>query len=114
MGTNYYAHNTKNACDKCGRGAEEHHIGKASFGWKFLFNPFKRSYKEWIKYLKEEACKIVDEYGKIVTLEDFIENVQSKQKGISLKDEEMYMRSWDLYEFFDEEGYRISKDEDFC
>jgi hypothetical protein len=57
------------------------HIGKASMGWKFLFN-----HNDWQYYTDKESLyqwldtvEIVDEYGRKVTKEWFINLIESKE-----------------------------------
>ena len=56
------------------------HLGKRSVGWKFLFNANRGKYydltKEGItKFVESEASgKVVDEYGREFTIEDFWED----------------------------------------
>jgi hypothetical protein len=80
MGTNYYNHHDR--CDKCGPAASREHIGKSSFGWRFLFHTepgLPRSWAEW----KERLAKghIVDEYGEPITLEEFEALVEQKRNS---------------------------------
>ncbi len=86
MGTNYY-HRT-NICPHCDR-HDKHHIGKSSGGWTFSFHGEKEnpewnslkgvvaSFTDWKERLKEG--KIFDEYGKEVSLEDFLQLVEAKR-----------------------------------
>lgn len=54
---------------------EDIHIGKRSYGWKFLwdahyfkhFKPTKESLFEWLK-----SGQIIDEYGELFTFDEFI------------------------------------------
>lgn len=109
MGTNYYVKNGKE-CGNCGgTGRADVHIGKSSAGWKFCFNPFKKSFKEWKEWLIGKT--IFDEYDREVPFEKFINLVEDKQKRDSThwdKDEDPK-----YYETLDAEGYRISRSEDF-
>lgn len=87
MGTNYYAHT--DVCSHCGRGSEEYHIGKSSYGWSFSFQaledyeaPFSHTidtYEKWLRAL--EKCVIRDEYGEEISLEDFKAFVEAKRGG---------------------------------
>lgn len=54
----------------------ELHIGKRSYGWKFLFNAHNCKYWDLTKqgiidYIKKNNGKIVDEYGEEFTLDQF-------------------------------------------
>jgi hypothetical protein len=76
MGTNYY-HRT-NICECCGR-SETEHIGKSSCGWQFSFHSTDKaqSFEDWKVLLK--TGEIRDEYGDLVTYEEFIGIVTQKQ-----------------------------------
>jgi hypothetical protein len=76
MGCNYYF--KTEPCHTCGKN-EFSHIGKSSAGWTFLFqaNDKIRSYKDVLAKL-ELGGTIEDEYGKVLSLEEFKELVQSK------------------------------------
>jgi len=83
MGTNYYLR--KNICPCCSR-YDEIHIGKSSAGWSFSFHGFRKendegliiiSYKDWLKELQNG--EIYDEYGRKVTLEEFMKLVENKK-----------------------------------
>lgn len=75
------------------------HIGKASYGWKFLFHEVNYSsydyelqlhtFEEWKKYLEEHIGKdmvILDEEDREVALKDFLELVEEKQKTTNEND----------------------------
>ena len=55
------------------------HIGKRSYGWKFLWNvnnfnyyrPVEKEVYEWLK----NSGEIVDEYGNKYDFEDFIQSI---------------------------------------
>jgi hypothetical protein len=75
MGTNYYY--KYNECEECGR-HDEMHVGKSSIGWKFQFHAGAfRDLGDWKVELS--VRKIYDEYGKDITLEEFIELVEAKK-----------------------------------
>jgi len=78
MGTNYYLTKEK-FCPVCWHG-EKIHIGKNSFGWTFCFSAADgiRSYKDWITRI-EAGGTIVDEYGAVITLDQFKALVESKR-----------------------------------
>lgn len=81
MGTNYYL--IQNKCCTCGR-QDTLHIGKASYGWKFLFrandNPDTHSIKDWRRILVD-GCQIVDEYDRPVSADDFWKIVEARQSS---------------------------------
>lgn len=86
MGTNYYVVKNKPSV------SEPIHIGKSSAGWLFLFQAQDRTWdgvawndydqlKQWLKTYTVERNEyvIVDEYDEIVSYDDFICLVESKQ-----------------------------------
>ena len=83
MGTNDYIKAPKE-CDDCG---ETHtckqaiHIGKSSWGWKFLFawngGEFYKSLPQMKKWLEDK--EIFDEYNRPVTNTEFWDLVESKK-----------------------------------
>jgi len=85
MGTNYYLVKNRPSTDS------GLHIGKASFGWRFLFHkppiwetdkPLN-TFEQWRDYLKETTESgthvILNEYDEIVSLDDFLKLVEIKQ-----------------------------------
>jgi len=106
MGTNYYHHT--NICEHCGR-LDTIHIGKSSFGWTFSFHATDniRSWKNWQEALQQG--KIVDEYDREVSLDDFIKLVEDKQKILGALNHALNYP--DIYSFIDEEGYSFSEGE---
>lgn len=107
MGTNYYAVRNRPSLER------PIHIGKSSWGWKFLFqfqtetwhdppvvwNNFDQV-KEWLqKYVVDlKDYVIMDEYDRIVDYDDFIGLVEGKQK-VSNPDDFRYARNVDGYRF---------------
>ena len=78
------------------------HIGKSSCGWKFLFNYNNFKYYEPTRdsinnFLSNEDIKIVDEYGRDITLDKFWEMVDLKKNGMDNK--EFYSRYPDEFPF---------------
>lgn len=106
MGSNYYLR--LRFCRSCDR-FDEHHIGKSSAGWKFLFRVTKNidvdewkgetlHYKNWSD---EEG--IFDEYGQKVSYDDFWVKVEGKQDGKShLTPHGEIHRAW-----IDKNGYNV-------
>lgn len=76
-GTNYYLR--VNPCEKCGLSKEEHHIGKLSAGWRFLFHidMTRPDFSAWCNALSNPENRIFDEYGNEVGFEEFIELIRS-------------------------------------
>lgn len=85
MGTNYYYR--YDICGHCQR-YKERHIGKSSYGWKFLFKayvehwdrPIIKSIDDLVIFIQKNPGKIFDEYNVECSLEDFWGMVESKQK----------------------------------
>ena len=117
MGTNYY-HEKEAAvcCTRCGNPCEDCeretriHIGKSSGGWTFGFHATDtiRSYPEWLAAL-EAGGRIVDEYGRVHTLEDFQKLVESKRSAPN-NHADSYARS-DGRDFVDAGGHSFSTGE---
>ena len=107
MGTNYYAVKSKpTICDPI-------HIGKSSFGWKFLFHRVDKwdnwvtneslyTYPQWEKFLTEQTQNgnivIMDEYDEVVELEFLLNLIANKQKENN-KDDFTYSDNIDGYRF---------------
>jgi hypothetical protein len=115
MGTNYYLF-IANKCPYCDHILNEtkQHVGKSSYGWKFIFNPFCKSFKKWKELIAENVAHLFDEYHNRVNPKDFYEMVESKQKCDDLFDHpnECYSTP-DEYVYYDEDGYIFSKEIDF-
>lgn len=109
MGTNYYAVRTRPTTD------EPLHIGKASIGWKFLFQAMDEVYNEppavwktydqvyeWLyKYTVESnEYVIIDEYDTVISFDDFIKLVEEKQCENN-KDDFTYAKNVNGYRFCD-------------
>lgn len=120
MGTNYY-HETPlvNAvtCSCCGQplccetcDAPRLHIGKSSAGWTFSFqahtDPPIRSYREWLAHL-EAGGTIRDEYGRVISLDDFKGLVERKREAPHHHAREHP----DIYTFTDADGHAFSERE---
>lgn len=111
MGTNYYAVRNRPTTQ------EPIHIGKSSFGWKFNFQSHNESYEippvvwntyeqviDWLrKYTVEtDEFVILDEYDRIVSLDEFVEMVEDKQNENN-PDDFSYARNVNGYRFSDGE-----------
>lgn len=108
MGTNYYAR--YNICDCCDR-YNELHIGKSSFGWKFLFRGYTKeedldiqTFENWKNFLKSEDVKIFDEYDEKVEYQRFIEFIEKKQN------DDKHSNKHDIG-YLDDEGYEFYNEE---
>ena len=95
------------------------HIGQRAGGWQFLFNPYRKSGKAWINLLKRNKDLIYDEYDRNIDIQEFLKiisldgyNGSHKASGKTVSVQE-YNGHWKDHEFFDREGYRISKHNDF-
>jgi len=83
MGTNYYL--KTDHCDSCDR-YETRHIGKASFGWPFMFHGYRNeeekptiiSFHEWQIAFKDGL--IENEYGEPITVDKFKEVIESRRQ----------------------------------
>lgn len=67
MGTNYYVH-----IRTCNNPEHDNlvHVGKASAGWRFLFNGgVHKTCQEWIEFLADK--NIVNEYGAHISVPKF-------------------------------------------
>ena len=78
MGTNYYLR--YNICKHCSR-FDQLHIGKNSFGWKFLFsiNENHKNVDDWLNDMKNSKYKIFDEYDNRISYHDFVCVIQNKE-----------------------------------
>lgn len=98
MGTNYYLHiyeGDPTPCETCGHCERERiteiHIGKSSGGWRFLFQGYPsgifedgddpvHSLADWVREFEKGDREIRDEYGDLITLEEFLEWVGAKHR----------------------------------
>lgn len=106
MGTNYYAVKKKPTI------GEPLHIGKSSYGWKFLFQEINKyngfdenleihTYKQWKDFLENnDEIVILDEYDEQISAKDFLQMVEEKQK-IENKDNFSDCKNIDGYRFND-------------
>lgn len=95
----------------------ELHIGKSSYGWKFVFqqqeiyNPLNRwtnllnSYRSWKEFLTTAPVVIINECNEEVNKEEFFKMVEEKQNEIhpNIREKEQMKE----FEYLDGEGYRI-------
>lgn len=111
MGTNYYAVRNRPTT------REPIHIGKSSWGWKFLFQAHNETWEEppvvwntyeqvidWLKKYTVDTQEfvIIDEYDRIVSYADFIEMVKDKQ-GANNPDDFRYNKNVNGFRFDDRE-----------
>lgn len=113
MGTNYYAVKRKPSI------SEPIHIGKSSVGWLFCFQYQNRNeygeipcvwrtynqVKDWLKKYttgEDSPYVIINEYDEIISYDDFIDLVDTKQK------DERNKKNPDNFEHCDNvDGYRF-------
>lgn len=85
MGTNYYME-PQAPCETCKRPFEQKHIGKSSAGWCFGLHVYPEDgindLADWIREWSKSGSRIVDEYGKAVTLDEMEQRV-TKRSGRS-------------------------------
>ena len=90
MGTNYYVVPNRPST------REPIHIGKSSYGWRFLFQQQVDEYheppivwntydevKDWLKKYTVDSTNyiIMDEYDTVVPYDELIELIEEKQEG---------------------------------
>ena len=111
MGTNYFAVRNRPSVE------EPIHIGKSSFGWKFLFQSQNDTWrdipvvwnsyndvKNWLKKytVDSDTYVIMDEYDKIISFDDFFAFIDWKQREEDNPDDFKYSENI--------EGYRFEKE----
>jgi hypothetical protein len=88
MGTNYFVRPADACASRCDQWV---HLGKSSFGWRFLHRAYRNpewegpnaitwavaDLKSWLKLL--DLGEIYDEYGRLWERADFIELIDAKQ-----------------------------------
>ena len=111
MGTNYYLRIKEKYLDECPRVVRDNfempewHIGKCSYGWKFLFQEqiiegeVVDTFEKWADFMKKEEYEIYDEYGRLQDAEELITLIKSKQGGISHQNLRYNYQSKDGYDF---------------
>ena len=106
MGTNYYIRLDDDR-------SNDIHVGKSSFGWKFIFQVNSKQYspnKVGVnRFLKLHRDKFYDEYGSNVDIGEFWELVEQKKDGVDVK---TYHNYPDCLKFYDNNtGELIPEDE---
>ena len=85
MGTNYYLN--KEVCGHCGRGDGPLHIGKSSMGWYFALHVDPengiKDLEDWEKLFRDPKNKIEDEYGRPLTTDEMISEINNRQGHVS-------------------------------
>ena len=115
MGTNYYAVRNRPTT------GYPLHIGKSSAGWLFCFQQHNETWreppviwntydqvKEWLKRYTVDSKEyvIIDEYDRIISLDEFISIVEDKQNDEHCRnnpDNFTYSRNVNGYRFSDDE-----------
>ena len=81
MGTNFYL-NTE-CCEKCGRAAEQLHIGKSSAGWCFALHVIPdegiNDLADWEARWSQPGMQIVDEYGETISPDEMKARICERQ-----------------------------------
>ena len=77
MGTNYYL--KTDYCPCCGHPRKKIHLGKSSYGYKFLFCKSKKvhDFKSFCEFLKTGV--IENEYGEEIDEDFLLDLIESKQ-----------------------------------
>lgn len=77
MGTNFYFEK-EHPCQHCGRGGNQHHIGKSSAGWCFSLHVDDeiKSLDDMVKAW--HGKRIVDEYGETITEADMLRRIKER------------------------------------
>lgn len=90
------------------------HIGKASYGFVFLFHGNKdtqfNSKACWLKWLTDNNVRIVDEYGGVVDIENLFECIEAYYNPNNTYPPGITNSNTDeiKYCYIDDEGYPIS------
>jgi hypothetical protein len=106
MSTNYELY--YNTCTCCGR-SDILHIGKSAAGWKFLFRKHvgvAENVQQWRDLTAKGA--IIDEYGKVISYEDFWALVESKQSETRFSVGDGYSRCSELIDGYNFASYEFS------
>jgi len=113
MGTNYYAVRNRPSIE------EPIHIGKSSYGWKFLFHEFHDTWhdppivwekfedvRDWLKKYTVDSKDfvIMDEYDRIVSYDELMDLVATKQLEDNA-DDFRYNKNVNGYRFMEGEFY---------
>lgn len=77
------------------------HLGKSSYGWKFVFNHNNKKFyelnrKSIIDFLNQDNIRIEDEYGNEIYLSAFWKMVKEKENGL---DNEQYYKKYCIEPF---------------
>ena len=110
MGTNFYLdYRESHDCPTCGQYVEREgfHIAKSSFGWALSLHVYPNkginNVEDMLKYIKDKV--IHNEYGDIVTLDEFISTAFDRKR--EKPDNWDKMIAWDYNSF----GYNRKRDD---
>jgi len=103
MGTNYYV--KFDTCPTCGKAENSIHLGKSSYGWRFMFQYNEGRFYKNINEMKEWLAdkKIVNEYGDRVLKSDFWTMVKAKQEDMPHGGTDIDLKEIKEYDFYDRE-----------
>lgn len=78
------------------------HVGKSSYGWKFLFDAnnfqyYDKNEKSVWKWLKDNENDLYNEYGEKISFDEFKKMVESKQNGMDYMDYQIKYNEPDPY-----------------
>lgn len=80
-----------------------YHIGKSSFGWRFLLQIYPKqninSLEDWKKLMKDGT--IFDEYGEEISQEEMLKKITKKEPSPRLKDKSFTIMHDETYEVRD-------------
>ena len=95
MGINYYARPQGMDC-----ACKDIHIGKSSYGWRFLFyeNDRFKTFPQFKLWLENTSYDIMNEDGEYISKLDLLDKIESKQKENNPKQFE-YCKNVDGYRF---------------
>lgn len=131
MGTNYYFHPSED--DKELGFVESIHIGKSSVGWSFIFHGYEqddlarsigdsdgilyrkkapnlsiRSKKDWFEIFSNHTGTIKNEYGKTLTIEEFLQLVDEFSPSSEYNGRKVSKLPVSSIRIHDSEGYSIA------
>lgn len=100
MGQNYFFLKEKSSIRR--------HVGKLSFGWKFIFHGYEyldfnvnlKSRKEWEKYLLSEKVLVYTEEDEIIDTMEFLKLVEESKSEKKRRPLTEYYKEW-----YDDEGF---------
>ena len=114
MGCNYYI-SPRDPCPCCKRPYDTLHLGKASYGWEFLFATYPDANIVGVQDWRDEMVdrKIIDEYGAEIPHEVFWQMVEESRGKRALDKDVVWAWEARQYEYRDTEGYRMNHGHEF-